>query len=314
VPPAQRAAGPETPWTEEQFRQQLEAVSNWERWGRDDTLGTLHYLTAQTIQAAAGLVRAGRRVALGRPLAPGSGGEGEPVLHFMLRTGQDAPERGQGTTRDWAALPLHGPDNTHLDAFGHHSWDGLNYGGHPARSSVTADGALTGHVGPAAAGIISRGVLLDVPRARGAGWIPANDVITIADLERCEASQQVAAGPGDILLIRTGRDAAPPQAPPGARAHTGLHPTVAAWLHARQVAVLGSDVDSEVRPARQAFVNSPIHALALVAMGLWLLDNADLEELAVTSAELGRWEFMCVISALPIRHGTASPVNPLAIF
>jgi kynurenine formamidase len=302
-------------WTEDEFRRQLQAVSNWERWGSDDVLGTLHYLTAQTIQAAAQLVRAGRSVALGRPLAPGAGGAAEPVLHFMLRTGHDAPERGQGTTRDWAGLPLHGPDNTHLDAFGHHSWDGLNYGGRQARSAVTAEGALAGDVQPAADGIVSRGVLLDVPRALGVDSIPPERVITVADLEHCEASQSVSIGPGDIMLVRTGRGAIPSvHEPPGARAHTGLHPGAAAWLHARQVAVLGSDVDSEVRPARQAFVNSPIHAFALVAMGLWLLDNADLEGLAAVCADLGRWEFMCVISALRIQHGTASPVNPVAVF
>jgi kynurenine formamidase len=305
----------EDPWSEEEFRGQLQAVSNWSRWGADDTLGTLNYVTAQTVRAAAALVQAGRRVAIGRPLEHGAGRGAEPVLHFMLRTGQDAPERGQGTTRDWAGLPLHGPDNTHLDAFGHHSWDGACYGGRRARSAVTSDGALAGDVGPAADGIVSRGVLLDVPRALELDWIPAERVITPADLERCAAGQAVTVGPGDILLVRTGRDRAPSRPePPGARPHTGLDPSAATWLRDRQVAVLGSDVDSEVRPARQPFVNSPMHALALVAMGLWLLDNANLEELSDVCAGLGRWEFMCVISPLRIRHGTASPVNPVAIF
>ena len=316
---------PKSPWSEEarseeEFRGQLQAVSNWSRWGADDTLGTLNYVTAPRVRAAAALVRAGRRVAVGRPLEHGAGRGTEPVLHFMLSTGQDAPERGQGTVRDWACLPLHGPDNTHLDAFAHHSWDGACYGGRPARSAVTSDGAVSGDVGPAADGIVSRGVLLDVPRALERDWIPAEHVITPADLEHCEARQAVAVGAGDILLVRTGRGRSPPgpqppgAQPPGARPHTGLDPSAAAWLHDRQVAVLGSDVDSEVRPARQPFVNSPVHALALVAMGLWLLDNADLEELSDVCAGLGRWEFMCVIAPLRIRRCTASPVNPVAIF
>jgi kynurenine formamidase len=301
--------------SEEAFRGQLRVVRNWSRWGSDDTKGTLNYVTPATVRAAAGLVRTGRRVAIGRPLERGAGRPTEPVLHFMLVTGQDVPERGQGTTRDWAGLPLHGPDNTHLDAFAHHAWDGVSYGGRPARSAVTADGALTGDIGPAADGIVSRGVLFDVPRALGLEAIPADRVITTQDVERCEAAQAVQAAPGDILLVRTGRDAAPagPE-PAGARWHTGLDPGVASWLHARQVAVLGSDVDSEVRPARQPFVNSPVHALALVAMGLWLLDNAELGELSATCSELRRWEFMCVIAPLRIRRGTASPVNPVAIF
>ena len=306
----------EADWSEEAFRDQLRSVRNWSQWGSGDTKGTLNYVTQETVRAAGGLVRTGRRVAIGRPLQRGDGRPTEPVLHFMLATGQDAPERGQGTTRDWAGLALHGPDNTHLDAFGHHNWDGVCYGGRPARSAVTADGALSGDVGPAADGIVSRGVLLDVPRALGLAAVPADRVITATDVERCEASQAVRAAPGDILLVRTGRDADPSgqEKPPGTRRHTGLDPGVATWLHARQVAVLGSDVDSEMRPARQSFVNSPVHALALVAMGLWLLDNADLGELSAVCAELGRWEFMCVIAPLRIRRGTASPVNPVAIF
>jgi kynurenine formamidase len=271
-------------------------------------------VTPAAVCAAARLVRVGRRVAIGRPLERGAGRATEPVLHFMLATGQDAPERGQGTTRDWAALPLHGPDNTHLDAFGHHSWDGACYGGRPASSAVTADGALTGNIGPAADGIVSRGVLLDVPLALGLEAIPADRVITTGDLERCEAGQGVRAGPGDVLFVRTGRPPAGVEAPAGARGHTGLDPGVASWLHGRQIAVLGSDVDSEVRPARQSFVNSPMHALALVAMGLWLLDNADLAELSAVCARLRRWEFMCVMAPLRIQRGTASPVNPIAIF
>jgi kynurenine formamidase len=308
-------AGGAAAWSEDAFRGQMQAVRNWFRWGTDDTLGTLNYVTADRVRAAALLVRAGRRVAVGRPLEHGTGRATEPVLHFMLRTGADAPDRGQDTTRDWAGLPLHGPDNTHLDAFGHHSWDGACYGGRSARSAVTSDGAMAGDICPAADGIVSRGILLDVPRALGTDWIPAERAITTEDVERCEASQSVHVGTGDIVLVRTGRGRAPsgPESA-GARRHTGLDPSVATWLHGRQVAVLGSDVDSEVRPARQPFVNSPVHALALVAMGLWLLDNADLEELSAVCAELRRWEFMCVLSPLRIRHGTASPVNPIAIF
>jgi kynurenine formamidase len=315
VPAAPGTAAGGTPWSEETFRDQLRAVSNWSRWGEDDTLGTLNYVTPEKIQGAAQLVQAGRRVALGRPLEHGGGRGTEPVLHFMLRTGQDAPQRGQGTTRDWAGLPLHGPDNTHLDAFGHHTWDGACYGGRPARSAVTSDGALAGDIGPAADGIVSRGVLLDMPRALGLDWIPPERPVLTRDVDHCAAGQSVQVGPGDILLVRTGRGRAPARPEPSAATrHTGLDPGVMTWLHARQVAVLGSDVDSEVRPARQSFVNSPVHALALVAMGLWLLDNADLEELAAVCAELGRWEFLCVITPLRIRRGTASPVNPLAIF
>jgi kynurenine formamidase len=314
-PAGPEPASTEPAWTEEEFRAGLQAVRNWGRWGEDDDRGTLNYLTPDRTGAAATLIRDGRVVPLGRPLQPGTGLATEPVLHFMVRTGLDAPERGQASTRDWAGLPLHGPDSTHLDAFSHHSFDGQLYGGRPARAAVTAEGALAGSVAPAADGIAGRGVLLDVPRQLGLPFLPPDHAITVAELEACERAQRVQAGRGDLLLIRTGRGQAPASdAPPGRRPHAGLHPRAAAWLHARQVAVLGSDVDSEVRPSPYPFVNSPLHAFALVAMGLWLLDNAELEPLAAACGELRRWDFLGVIAALRIPRGTASPVNPVAIF
>jgi hypothetical protein len=58
----------------------------------------------------------------------------------------------------------------------------------------------------------------------------------------------------------------------------------------------------------------PIHTVALVAMGLHLLDNLDLDGLADACAEEGRWEFLLTVAPLVLRRGTASPVNPIAVF
>jgi kynurenine formamidase len=49
-------------------------------------------------------------------------------------------------------------------------------------------------------------------------------------------------------------------------------------------------------------------------MGMWIIDNANLEELSETCKEKNRWEFMINIGPLRIVGGTGSPVNPIAIF
>lgn len=54
--------------------------------------------------------------------------------------------------------------------------------------------------------------------------------------------------------------------------------------------------------------------IGMAAMGLWLLDNCNHEQLAAECERLGRWEFMVTIAPLKLEHGTASPVNPIAIF
>jgi kynurenine formamidase len=78
-------------------------------------------------------------------------------------------------------------------------------------------------------------------------------------------------------------------------------------------ALLGSDGDSDARPSPVAGIVSPIHALALNAMGMPLIDNMSLEDLAVACADLDRWEFLFAMAPLRIPGGTGSPVNPLAV-
>ena len=39
-----------------------------------------------------------------------------------------------------------------------------------------------------------------------------------------------------------------------------------------------------------------VHAVSLVAMGLWLFDNCNLEACATTAAELGRWDFHLAVA------------------
>jgi kynurenine formamidase len=94
----------------------------------------------------------------------------------------------------------------------------------------------------------------------------------------------------------------------------GLDATCLAWIHEREVAVLGSDGVSDVMPSRVANVPLPIHSVALVAMGVHLLDNLDLDELARSCSTASRWTFLFMVAPLVLNRGTASPVNPIAVF
>jgi hypothetical protein len=48
-------------------------------------------------------------------------------------------------------------------------------------------------------------------------------------------------------------------------------------------------------------------------MGVHLLDNLDLDELALACSASGRWHFLFVVAPLVLNRGTASPVNPIAV-
>ena len=49
-------------------------------------------------------------------------------------------------------------------------------------------------------------------------------------------------------------------------------------------------------------------------MGLWLLDNLDLEALGETAEEFGRGSFLLSLQPLRLEDATGSPLNPVALF
>jgi kynurenine formamidase len=121
---------------------------------------------------------------------------------------------------------------------------------------------------------------------------------------------------GDALLIRTGRDAdrdvRGPHLPEKIGC-AGLSGSCLPWIRERGVAMLVSDVAHDALPSVYKHIMGPIHAVGIVAMGLWLLDNAYLDDLAAAAAEASQWEFLFTCGPLKLKRGTGSPVNPLAI-
>jgi kynurenine formamidase len=135
------------------------------------------------------------------------------------------------------------------------------------------------------------------------------------DLAGAERKLGVTIGAGDAVLLRTGHNRRKAELGawnPG-NFSAGLHVDAMPLLAGRGVTVLGSDGDSDARPSPVEGVHSPVHALALTALGMPLLDNLDLEELSRACAEAGRYEFLLLVSPLVVPGGTGSPVNPVAV-
>jgi kynurenine formamidase len=286
------------------------SLSNWGRWGDEDQLGALRWITAEKRAGAAALVRSGRTVGCSRPLPTEPAEDNErAVVHLMTGTA------GEGYGGDYFALAPHGYAVSHVDALCHIFHEGRLYNGHPIER-VTAHGALALAIDALRDGVVSRGVLLDVPALRGVPWLEPGEAIGPEELERAEAAAGLRVEPGDLLLVRTGRWALRAERGPWrARERlAGLHARCLPWLFERRVAALGCDGVSDVLPSQVEGVPLPIHSVAIVAMGLHLLDNLDLEPLAEACREEGRHAFQLVVAPLVIARGTASPVNPIAIF
>jgi kynurenine formamidase len=164
-------------------------------------------------------------------------------------------------------------------------------------------------------------VLLDAAGWRGIAALEPGSAVEPDELVRIESEQGSAVRPGDAVFLRTGGSFSESSGSTGARwnwqaAKSGWSATCLEWLHQRDVALIGHDGSNDVAPSGYDSVGmpAPIHVVALVAMGLWLVDNLALEALAETCRRLQRWEFMVSISALRLAGGTGSPINPIATF
>jgi kynurenine formamidase len=295
-------------------------VSNWGRWGPEDERGTLNFVTPEVVRRAAACVKRGVVFSLGLPLGVdgpqiGQGGRVNPV-HLMTavdgRLGTD-PE-GPRYADDVILMPLQCA--TQWDSLAHVHYGGQLYNGHPV-ATLTAAGAGRDGIDKVAAGIVSRGVLLDVARAQGVERLAPGRAIGPADLEAAERAAGVRAERGDVLLVRTGHLAVfkvdgdrvgyMRQAP-------GLGVACVEWLHAREVAAVATDTNAvEVLPFEDPALPLPVHQLCIRDMGLTLGEMFDLDELAADCARDGVWE--CLLSAPPLRvtGGVGSPLNPLAV-
>ncbi len=121
---------------------------------------------------------------------------------------------------------------------------------------------------------------------------------------------------GDVLLLRTGDGTRRIDGTwnPDIEGQPGLHVACIPWLYERGVAAIGADGPQELNPSGYDAFALPVHAIGIVAMGLWLIDNCQLEDLARTCADLNRWHFLLTVAPLRLEGVTGSPVNPVALF
>jgi kynurenine formamidase len=298
-------------------------LSNWGRWGPDDERGTLNLITEEHRRRAAGLVRDGVTVSMSLdieptpPRMPDQTDVFGPVQRFMLRTGEGlndpdrvAPRRRWGGNVEHVGLVFHGHSITHFDALSHLHWDRRSYNDVPAEH-VTITGATKLDVRAASEGVVTRGILVDVPHVRRVAHLDAGQPVLPEDLEAAERELGFEIGPGDAVFLRTGYRESSHAEDTGAQ--PGWHVSCLPWMRERDVALAGSDVDNDVRPSGYDVCDLPFHFVAIVAMGMPLVDNCWLLDLSNACAARNRWEFMFVLAPLRIQGGTGSPTNPLAI-
>lgn len=304
---APAASGARAPRNADEYDALFQQVKNWGRWGPDDQLGAANLVTDAKRRQAASLVKLGLTVSLvHNPITVKAEDSVLPFEHTMNR----------GFTTDTYRVSYHGYAHSHLDALCHILYKDQTYNGYARADVNTEKGCTKLGIDTLKQGIITRGILIDIPRLKGVEYLEPGTAVYQEDVEAWEKKAGVKVGPGDALLLRTGRWARRAKVGPWAvgTSAAGFHASIATWLKARGVAFLGSDAASEVMPSMVEGVNLPVHTLVITALGIHILDNQDLERLAETAAKLKRWELQLVLNPLPVTGGTGSPMNTLAVF
>ncbi|WP_053202537.1 cyclase family protein [Jiangella muralis] len=295
---------------DDRLMQLFAACSNAGRWGDDDELGTLNFITPAVRRAALDEVRLGESVSIGLDLdVHASSKNTDPLVHVV-----DPYERDPLAARDRIEIAAHGFTVTHLDAVAHVFWEGAAYNGRSAREILGERGLRYGSVHAARDGIVTRGVLLDVAAARGVPWLQPGDWVSVADLEAAESLAGARVTSGDAVFAHVGLGRRErEQGPEDPSLRAGLDADCLAWLHEREVAVWSGDCVERL-PYPSTVMPLPLHQIGLAAMGLCLLDCPDMDALVAACEAHRRATFALVIAPLRIPGGTGSPVNPLALF
>ncbi|HEX4081562.1 MAG TPA: cyclase family protein, partial [Acidimicrobiales bacterium] len=208
----------------------------------------------------------------------------------------------------------------------HVSYRGRLYNGYPA-DTVTEAGASRCGIDRVRT-LVSRGILLDVARAKGQDVLDAGYPISPADLDAALDLAGTNVEPGDVVLVRTGQMVH--LALPGRLTADGAVPTrdlvaytfptpgltigTAEWFFAHDVAAVATDtLPFEVFPGEDDDLYLPVHLLHLVEMGMTQGQNWVLDDLAAACAADGRYTFFLDATPLPFVAGLGSPLNPVAV-
>ncbi|OCH82044.1 cyclase family protein [Gordonia sp. UCD-TK1] len=305
-----------------------DAPTNWGRWGPDDEVGSLNYLTAAQVLAGAAQIKQGKVFTLqrligdpaGDPLWPGR----TPAVREMVLDESHWDADGNGP-----AFPggLHCADDTlyaslqgstQYDALGHVWYDGKIWNGFDAQTTV--GGLSKASVAPIAErGVAGRAVLLDMARHRGKDHLEPHETFTHEDLIACAEQQGTPIRPRDILVVRTNHlqlfyDKGDDFYRGFCESGLVYSPELVTWFHEMEIPNLVTDtLANEVTTDPNNGAVLVLHNALMRNLGVAFTEICDLEKLAADCAEDGAYAFFYVAAPLKIHEATGSPVNPVAI-
>jgi kynurenine formamidase len=295
--------------------------------GAADSIGRLNLVTSNVVVNAARLVHRGATFAFDVPLDTFDPplDDDRAVAHHRVLPYRDHNGDVEGFDD---ALDNYFPQiASQWDSLAHIAASPNVFYNNRTVEDVTTGGFNTiDHV--ARRGIVTRGVLLDLP-AFSSGVDDATHgsvAITVDDLERVREAAGLTYSPGCAIVIRTGflswyrgQNAATRQQLSGALQAPGIEHSeeMARYLWDSGASAIVSDTfATEVWPPDRSGDAEPfgyLHRVLIGRLGFTIGELWDLEALSEDSRADGVYEFLLASAPLHIPHGIGSPANAVGI-
>ena len=304
-----------------------DSPSNWGKWGDDDEVGSLNYLTAEQVLRGVQHITSGSVFTLQRLIGDPKGDPVWPGRSPAVRTqvldesswdGEGGPQFPGGLHYADDTIDAFLQGSTQYDALGHVWYGGQIYNGYDARTTV--GGLDKASVAPIAErGVAGRGILLDMARFRGKETLDKAETFTHEDLMACAEAQGTTIEKSDILVIRTNflqQFFEQGDAFYDGFCEPGLvySPELVSWFQDMEIPNLVTDtIANEVTYDPNNGTALPLHCALMRNLGVTLTEICDLEKLAASCAEDKQYTFFYAAAPLKVHRASGSPVNPMAI-
>ena len=284
------------------------------KFGPDDQVGNMNYVTPAKTLAATKLVTTGKTYRLA--IETNKDTPAYPPRTFAVTIVQPGQTGGAtlGSTKTtynddlingWAGV------GTQLDGLGHIGIDGLYYNCNKALDFAATDGLKklgVEHV-PALA---TRGVLLDMAGYFNTDIVKEGTAFNRAEIEGAMKRQGIKSiEKGDVVLFYTGwLKLLGKDNKRFGSAGPGLGRDGAKYLASLGVVIVGSDTWAfEAIPFEKDAGVFEVHQILIPLNGIHILENVNTEEMVRDKA----WEFLFTLGAARITGGVQAIVNPVAI-
>ncbi|WP_242128737.1 cyclase family protein [Sphingobium sp. Sx8-8] len=304
------------------------APRNWGRWGENDEVGALNFLTGSEVLRGVRAVRQGKIFTCGEVIGNPDGDPlwpGRVPARREMTVDKDSYVRGDLPSLPGGAefaddrIEMFLQGSTQFDALGHVWYEDTLWNGYPA--SETSGGLKKASILPIAQrGVVGRGVLLDMAAYKGKPFLEKGDLLHLDDLLACAEGQGISIEKHDILCLRLGfLQLLRVQGPdvfyqdfvePGLT----YSPELVDWFHRMEIPCLATDTisnETELDPA--IGVQIPLHCALMRNLGIAFNEICNFEELVKDCHADGQWDFLYAAAPLKVSEGTGAPVNVLAI-